>query len=551
MKKIKNLKKIVAAILILTFMVNLCLTVKANTTGKTHTITITGAGSGHEYVVYQVFTGNLKESTGEMGDIEWGTGVESTTLLEALKASTTKIQERTFNGEGVAETTGNEKELKEIFADCDEAYEVAVALSPYEDSSDVIREFAQIIGNNLKGEGVKAVASGDNYTVSGLTTGYYFIKDNKSVETEAQTRYILNLVKDSTIAVKADAPTMELKVNDSKNSYVEALDYQIGDTVEFQMIGKLPNQSTFSDYSQYKYIFHIELPEGLDYIDNSFKVTLKQGSTTTDIKVNFDDSILEDEVTIGCENIKTIEAISKLTDTENAEIVVTYNAKLNGTTTKTTKNVTNAYLEFSDNPNKTGASSTSTTLKNAASVYTYVLDIEKINGKIQTQKLDGVGFKIYEGTIETPIENKKWAKIGENGLITEWVTNEADATEMFTQNGGQLNIYGLDNKTYVLKETTTLDGFNTRDDMQFTISSTIGNTEKAQNVNTLKLAIKDGNNAEGDTNSLKFTLQVLNYPGGLLPETGGIGTVIFYVIGGILIVSAIILILPKKKKKEE
>ncbi len=235
MKTLKNSKKLLAVILILAFLLNVCVTVNANTTGAKHKITIKGAGSGHVYEVYQVFTGNLKEGTSELGDVKWGEGVNQSGLLTALKASETMINERTFDADGItASPTGNQKQFGSIFEGCSEAYEVAHALSPYENSSDVIREFAQIVGQNLnEGTGVTAKAEGSNYTVDNLDTGYYFIKDTQSVVSEAQTRYILNLVKDCEISVKADAPTMEIKVAEGEDKYVEASDFQIGDTITF------------------------------------------------------------------------------------------------------------------------------------------------------------------------------------------------------------------------------------------------------------------------------------------------------------------------------
>ena len=61
--------------------------------------------------------------------------------------------------------------------------------------------------------------------------------------------------------------------------------------------------------------------------------------------------------------------------------------------------------------------------------------------------------------------------------------------------------------------------------------------------------------------SLKFTIEnkgytndnliqkatVINKQGSTLPSTGGIGTTIFYVLGGILMAAAVVLLITKKK----
>ena len=44
-----------------------------------------------------------------------------------------------------------------------------------------------------------------------------------------------------------------------------------------------------------------------------------------------------------------------------------------------------------------------------------------------------------------------------------------------------------------------------------------------------------------------FAQNVINNSGSLLPSTGGIGTTIFYVVGGILVIGAGILLVAKKR----
>jgi LPXTG-motif cell wall-anchored protein len=49
------------------------------------------------------------------------------------------------------------------------------------------------------------------------------------------------------------------------------------------------------------------------------------------------------------------------------------------------------------------------------------------------------------------------------------------------------------------------------------------------------------------TNSV---IQVVNNQGSVLPSTGGIGTTIFYAVGGVLVLAAIILLVTKKRMSE-
>ena len=50
-----------------------------------------------------------------------------------------------------------------------------------------------------------------------------------------------------------------------------------------------------------------------------------------------------------------------------------------------------------------------------------------------------------------------------------------------------------------------------------------------------------------NTGDGSLTADVVNQSGATLPETGGIGTTIFYIVGGILVVTAGILLITKKR----
>jgi LPXTG-motif cell wall-anchored protein len=48
----------------------------------------------------------------------------------------------------------------------------------------------------------------------------------------------------------------------------------------------------------------------------------------------------------------------------------------------------------------------------------------------------------------------------------------------------------------------------------------------------------------------EHALDIVNNKGTQLPSTGGIGTTIFYVVGGVLVLAAIILLVTKKRMSE-
>ena len=62
-------------------------------------------------------------------------------------------------------------------------------------------------------------------------------------------------------------------------------------------------------------------------------------------------------------------------------------------------------------------------------------------------------------------------------------------------------------------------------------------------------ATKDGDKLDLDGNI--FIFQVENKAGATLPTTGGIGTTLFYAIGGILVLAAVVLLITKKRMSNE
>ena len=88
---------------------------------------------------------------------------------------------------------------------------------------------------------------------------------------------------------------------------------------------------------------------------------------------------------------------------------------------------------------------------------------------------------------------------------------------------------GLDSGTYKLREVKAPDGYNKlKDDKEFTISREENATDSSMSYN-------------------KLTVEVENNSGTILPSTGGMGTTIFYVLGGILAVGAAVLLVTKKR----
>ena len=108
------------------------------------------------------------------------------------------------------------------------------------------------------------------------------------------------------------------------------------------------------------------------------------------------------------------------------------------------------------------------------------------------------------------------------------------------QADGTVTFKGLGAGEYTITETKTLPGYNTIDPITFTLTFDAGTkTFKSDNKNV----------TVGEDNTLDTS--IVNQKGSLLPSTGGIGTTIFYVVGGILVLAAVVLLVTKKRMSAE
>jgi len=103
-------------------------------------------------------------------------------------------------------------------------------------------------------------------------------------------------------------------------------------------------------------------------------------------------------------------------------------------------------------------------------------------------------------------------------------------TEITTDATGAFTIQGLDSDTYYLTETAAPAGYNV---LKSAIEVKVSDKGEVT-------YIYDGVEATG-------TVMVENNTGAELPSTGGIGTTIFYVVGGLLVVAAGVLLVTRKR----
>ena len=449
------------------------------------------------------------------------------------------------------------------------AQKVADIVSGYSgENASKAETFAKLAAQSRKGSGTAAVGN----VIEGLNTGYYIVVDTEAASKGNYTSFTLGMLtvvtgENATATVKRDFPSFDKQIGDindttdAANTYTfnEAADHDMGDAVPFKLIASVP--SNIAKYDTYKMIFHDDLQADVfTFNQDSVKVTYYASSsdtTGTDVTKAFttalstaeDKSKFEshtdgtEDFTVTCNNIKGIDSI---TLTSGGHFEIQYTATLTKKANMGAKgNWNGAYLEYSNNPNVSGEGDTDNTGKSPTDycvAFTYQTVIDKIDG-ITKAPLAGAEF-----TLEKKLEDGSKKKI-------DVVTAVEGTRFMFN---------GLDDGTYVLTESKVPDKYNGIEPITFTISATEDQTDGSEALTSLTAdggaratftsgkvyLLNDTTEATGsDNGSVKTTIE--NLKGSTLPSTGGIGTTMFYVGGGVLVAGAGVLLITKKRAKKD
>lgn len=512
----KQTRKLLSLLLALAMVCALAATAFAATV----TVPSDGILKDHTFTAYQIFSG--REERGILSDVQWGSGINSTAFLAALKDGTS---------------------FDDKFDACTDAAAVAEVLSA---NTSFANAFAKLAYTHKTGDGT-ALTSGTNT----LADGYYLVVDTTSDVGlgGAYNAALLQVVGNITISAKTDAPTVEKKVLEG-NTYQDAADYNIGDAVPFRLIGSVPDMSR---YDTYKYIFHDTLSTGLTLNADTISVYVasdKAGTDKVEITTGWTKAVSGQTFTVSFADLKTVSGVS-----QGKYIIVEYTATLNQSAViGLPGNSNKVYLEYSNKPDQSGSGDTDNTGKTPEDevlVFTYELDTTKVDGKNPDTKLKGAKFVLLnsEGTKVATISDGKfsgWTDVptaGDNGEIS-W-----PETSVLTSNeNGLFTVTGLDAGTYKLREIVAPAGYNLlKDDITVVITATIAAGNDGKTTLTNLEVTADRTAGTGNVNSGIVGITIANNKGSTLPETGGIGTTIFYTVGGILVLVAVVLLVTKKR----
>jgi fimbrial isopeptide formation D2 family protein/LPXTG-motif cell wall-anchored protein len=363
--------------------------------------------------------------------------------------------------------------------------------------------FAQYLKTNAGslGTGTAFTQVGNTMKASGLTPGYYFVSGTSGTVCELAT------AKDIQIRDKNEAPQIEKSVDDGDRTV------EIGQKLTYTITGKVPSTK---GYTEYTYEVTDTMSEGLTF-NKDVKVTIGGEDVTADATITKSENGF----------VASINMMNYQKQID-APVVITYTATVNDKAIQRDKETNTATLKYSNDPaDKTSFGES----HDEVNVFSFNIVINKYAAGNESTKLEGAKFVLKNA------EGKYYNCDTATKAVT-WVDNKADATEVTTDENGVARFDGLQAGTYKLEETAAPAGYN-----QLTKDITIVLDKNGT------ATIDGAASTPGTDHSL--TAGVANSTGTMLPETGGIGTVIFVALGALAVICAGVFLVTNKRMSKE
>ena len=553
----KKFRRIMALLIATVMVMSMSMAAFAAQT-TTGSIDLTGGKSGHTYTLYQILKGKVDSESGELVDIQWGDDAPA-----ALK---------TQYGTAAA---------------------AAKAIAEQNDA----RAFAQSL--TLTGGTENALTADGNVTFSGLTAGYYIITDTNGntqpVEGDYSSAIVVKVVGTVTGAMKGDAPSSEKKVADNNDTakvqpdlsgiqaadWEDSADYDIGDFVPFKL--KATTASNVDKYTKYHITFQdkqcaaLGAPRnvsvsvlgktiavgGTATTTNGTKITVTAAAPDTGYTFAYTVTFEQAQPTTGTDGKIT----SYLNDECNStDVIVTYESQLTDNGVKYGKegNPNKMFIKYSNNPEDKDDRDEGKTPIDTVIVFTYRSTVDKVDEA--GAPLKGANFALYK---EVPSGTAD-AQLG-SAIKANWDANVKAAAAALkddkyyvlagvktgTSADTQFKFNGIDDGTYVLVETEIPTGYNAWASTEVTVSATHTSGQTPALVSLTATAPFSDNNLEAGTvkktsgeynrASGEAYAEIVNNSGATLPETGGMGTTLFYVIGSVLVIGAAVLLVTRRR----
>ena len=390
------------------------------------------------------------------------------------------------------------------------------------EDDDTVAAFAKLALAYAKDNGIEPKASNQDYenytwepateekkasgTFSGLELGYYLVDSTMGALCGLTTTN-----PNASINAKNGQPTIDKQVEeDSTQQWGGSNSADIGQIVNFR--------TTINVHAGAEnYVLHDQMSPGLTFQGVTDIQHVVPGSDTHPVDSELYTVVTKEGLDDDC--TFEIRFSKELCDelATNDKLIVHYAAMVNrDAIVASTGNTNESWLDFGEG-NHTTHDTTQT--------YTFGFDLVKTDS--QNALIDGAEFKIYDAATEG---NEVAVVLMDDGVTYRRARTDETGVSIVVKDG-KVRVVGFDNGPYYLEETVSPAGYNKLTSRQkFIISD--GNLDAIFN---------DGIFSTGSG------VHVVNKTGTMLPETGGIGTTLFYAVGGLLVAAAAVLLITKKR----
>lgn len=451
------------------------------------------------------------------------------------------------------------------------------------------------VDNGIQAAGT-AVASDGTARINLSAPGYYLVAgtatapDNQTVTAACS---LTTTDPTAEITVKVDAPSIDKKIDEGKNTGVYEEDDvkknegSIGNKVPYIIHSTVPNMV---GYEKYYFVVNDTLSKGLTFNDD---VVIKIGEKT--LTKNTDYTVVTGTDDAGNTTIEIVfKNFIQYKNAAGQDITITYSATINqNAVIGNAGNPNTVKLIYSNNPNvqddgtpenpdkPTDKSPVGETPESETVTYVSGIQLTKVDNSTEAKKLTGAKFKIEGEKLNIVLVNKEIYRESETGTyyrlkdgtyttdepkddtskyyesttvkyekiieVTKETQKQHISTEGWVDKDGVITFTGLGAGTYTITELIAPNGYNL---LKEPITVTISWDGTAANDQYWTATKGTGENAEklemnGD--NFHFAFNVVNQTGAELPTTGGMGTTIFYVIGSVLVLAAVVLLVTKKR----
>ena len=490
----------------------------ATTDAGVNNIVIKDSDTNRVYKAYQIF-----DQASATNTIKWGKGINGDALLTSLKTSGLSTYMSQFD------SAENAVDVAKIISDADHWTK--------EDTAKFAKAASACIIDN---KSVTAYEDNCEYTIPLPNAGYYLVVDateNNGVD-KANSALILNVSGTTDVTPKRTKPTLTKQIkHNENNTWGDVGDNAIGDDVEFKITTTIPRDvSAYDKYNNLTYKYYDASGNEITPVTVGPNTTVGvDDPSTADFKETFYVTFDIKELLKKYPNVDKIETLYSAKLNENANVVT-------GTLPNSKDNNPNtAYLTYSNNPQDTTGKEKGETPKVTVYDWTFSLVGNKVDekgepladAKFQLQDKNGAVLKLVD---ISDGENKNVYRLA--------IGNEAGAIDtIITDATGKFTIKGIDDQTtYKLVETEAPAQYNRADPYEFKFDTTYDPANTLQSIRML-----DGT----DSGTSGSTVKIINQKGGSLPTTGGIGTQIFYGVGGAIVLGAGVLLIAKKRAKND